>query len=31
MLTLDTILNQRYQLKEKLSQYAGQKTWKAID
>ena len=31
MLTLDTILNQRYQLKEKLSQYAGRKTWKVID
>lgn len=31
MLTLDTILNQRYQLQEKLSQYAGRQTWKAID
>ncbi|MDJ0582089.1 serine/threonine-protein kinase [Crocosphaera sp.] len=31
MVTLDTILNQRYQLQEKLSQYAGRKTWKAID
>ena len=31
MTTFDTILNQRYQLEEKLSEYAGRKTWQAID